>query len=102
MPEEKNLTQEELLWKIYKSTEKTRKYILWGRVMSLIYLLLIVVPLILAFIYLPPLVKNAIGPYQELLQGSSAQPSNLLQGLEKSGLDMEGIFKNLKSGEEAR
>ena len=70
MPDKKNLTQEELLWKIYESTEKTRRYIMWGRILSLIKILVIVVPIILAVIYLPPYIKKAVAPYKELLQTS--------------------------------
>ena len=38
MSDEKKLSQEELLWKIYASTERTRKYILWGKILSIIFL----------------------------------------------------------------
>jgi hypothetical protein len=56
-----------LLTEIYEQSQKTKKYIMAGRVVSFIYLLLIIVPLIFAAFYLPPLVKNYIAPYQELL-----------------------------------
>lgn len=58
---------QQLLKEIYQQTEKTRKYIMAGRVISFIYLILIVAPLIFAAIYLPSLLKNYLGPYQELL-----------------------------------
>ena|SRR3990167_2603453 len=65
----KHLLQQnqELLGRIYESTEKGRKYILWGRIMALVYLFLIVAPIIFVLIYLPPLVKGIVAPYQELL-----------------------------------
>ena len=81
---EKKLNEQEILLQaIYKNSEKVRKYIMWGRVMSAIYIVLIFAPLIVAAIYLPPLIKNAIGPYQELLGGFGTSVGPL--GKEKNG-----------------
>ncbi len=85
MPDKKNLSQEEILQKIYESTEKTRKYIMWGRVLSFIKILIIIIPIILAIIYLPPLIKNAVQPYQELLETSN-QGKNILQNFNLNDL----------------
>ncbi|HOZ36968.1 MAG TPA: hypothetical protein PLR18_04040, partial [bacterium] len=65
----KNLLLENqvLLAEIREQTEKTKKYIRAGRVISFIYLILIVAPLIFAAVYLPPLLKSYVAPYQELL-----------------------------------
>ena len=57
----------EILLKIYENTKKTRRYIMIGKIISIIYFLLLVAPIILAAIYLPPLMKNVIAPYQDLL-----------------------------------
>ncbi len=56
-----------LLQIILKNSEKTRKYILWGRIISTIYLIVVVAPIILAIIYLPPLIRQVAQPYRELL-----------------------------------
>lgn len=87
--------QQQMIEVIYKNSEKVRKYILWGRIMSTVYIVLIFAPLILAAIYLPPLLKNAIGPYQELLGtfGSSAGPL----GKEKKVEGALGEFGNLQN-----
>ncbi len=83
---EQELTeQKEILLKIYEQTQKTRRYIMIGKIISFVYLLLLVVPMILAAIYLPPLLKNVIAPYQELL----GQTSN-------SGIDMNQVNDLLK------
>lgn len=90
-----DLTPEQLLWKIYENTEKTRKYILWGKVMSLIYIILIIVPLILAVIYLPPMLESVIQPYKELL-GDDPKATQLLEQINKlqnSGLDLNQLLK---------
>lgn len=72
--------QREILLEIYEQTKKTRRYIMLGKIISFIYLLLLVVPMIFAVIYLPPLLKNAIAPYQELLgQTKDSQGANIDQ-----------------------
>lgn len=84
---EKRLNEQEvLLQAIYKNSEKVRKYILWGRIMSTVYVILIFAPLIIAAIYLPPLIRNAVGPYQELLGifGASIGPAGKEKKLEGS------------------
>jgi len=53
---------------IYWSTEKIRRYIFWQRIFGLIKILIIVVPLIFAAIYLPPLLQGLFAPYAELLK----------------------------------
>ncbi len=63
---------QKLLQEILVNTEKTRKYIFWGRVMTFIYLLIILAPIIFAIFYLPPLIEQFMGPYQELLSGAQA------------------------------
>lgn len=50
-----------------------KKYIVWQKIFSYLKLLVIIVPLALAFIYLPPFIRDS---YQTLLQSL-----NGLQGL---------------------
>lgn len=56
-----------LLKLILHNTNKTRKYILLGRLVSAVYLLLVLGSVIVAAITLPPLLKTAVQPYKELL-----------------------------------
>jgi hypothetical protein len=70
---------------IHRMTKTVKNYVVFQRILSFIYLLLIVVPLILSIIYLPPLLNNVIGQYQDLLGGDQAannikNPQNM-QGL---------------------
>lgn len=70
-PDLKELLEENLKYAkaIYWSVEKVRRHILWQRIFSLIYILvLFVIPLILAIIYLPPFMRSYLSPYMELLQ----------------------------------
>ena len=65
-----------LLKLILHNTDKTRKYILLGRVVGLIYLLLIVGSVVLAAVTLPPLLGSAIQPYKELISGPQGEQVN--------------------------
>jgi len=49
------------------TTLKTARYLKWLRVMEVIKWLLIVVPLIAAYIYLPALLQGLAGSYSELM-----------------------------------
>lgn len=66
---------------IYVMTKKIKSYITFQKVMSLVYLMLIVVPIVLSIIYLPPLLKGLFDQYQDILgiqPGSSDSIQNLL------------------------
>ncbi|MBU0649031.1 hypothetical protein KJ969_02940 [Patescibacteria group bacterium] len=53
--------------KIYEATSKMRRYINFIRVTNAIKLLLIIIPLVFALIYVPPLLQKLIGAYQDIL-----------------------------------
>jgi len=71
---------QQLLRMILRNTEKTRKYVLFGRIMSALYLIMIVGSVILAAVALPPLINSVIGPYKELL-GTPSTKGDINQGL---------------------
>lgn len=52
---------------ILKISREVKKYMRWQSIWSTIRTLLIVAPLIVGFIYLPPLIKDYIASYQSLL-----------------------------------
>jgi uncharacterized membrane protein YukC len=54
---------EEILRKI--STIK--KYVFWQQTWSVVRLLIILIPIIIGFIYLPPLIRDSIDSYRSLL-----------------------------------
>lgn len=78
---EKNL---EISQEILKTTKKIKTYINFQKVMSIIYFLIIVVPIVLSFIFLPPLIKQYLGPYEELL-GINQSADNALNSMVESG-----------------
>ena len=68
--------QRELLLEIYEQSRKTKRYILIGRVIQLIYLLLIIGALGVAMNWLTPLINQfnniMASPYGELLQDTNS------------------------------
>lgn len=77
---EKNL---EYTKEIYKLTKKIQGYLFWTRVMSTLKLLLVIAPIILALIYLPPIIKKTISTYQELLGGKEGASLLIQEQLKK-------------------
>lgn len=81
---------------IYRLTKKIKSYITFQKAMSVIYILLIIVPIIIGVIYLPPLLNGVYNQYKDLLglpAGGSFQ--DLLKGSTGS-LDLNNIdLKNL-------
>jgi hypothetical protein len=61
---EKNLRLTE---EIFEMTKKIKNFIVFQKIMSMIYFLIIVVPLILSLIYLPPILKDMFSQYQNIL-----------------------------------
>ncbi len=85
--------QRNLLLKIYADTRKTRRYIMFGKIISFIYLILIIAPIIFAVIYLPPLLKNVVQPYQELLLNKN----NTTQSINLHNFDFKKASQFLKT-----
>lgn len=79
---------------IYAMTRKIKSYITFQKVMSVVYILLIVVPIILSIIFLPPLLKGVFDQYKDVL-GLPANGSiqDLLKG-STSGLNLNNIDIN--------
>lgn len=83
-PEElKELLQKniELTQEIYAMTHKIKSYITFQKVVSFIYLFLIIMPIILGALFLPPLLKDVFSQYSELLNptGGSFNIGSLLK-----------------------
>jgi len=52
---------------LLKNSRAIKHYMKWQNYLAIIRLLVIVIPLILGFIFLPPLLKNYLQEYQSLL-----------------------------------
>lgn len=104
----KKLLEQNLAYakEIYLMNKKIKDYILWGRIMSLVGLLLVVVPLILSVIYLPAFLdqylgnllptaggQKGAGGVQDLLKGGNLNQADLLKAVQDQG----GILNSYKS-----
>jgi len=89
---------------IYKIMKKTQRYILMGRVMSIIYVILIVAPLILGVMFLPSFLKTSLGNIAPGAFGTSASLEDLLgdkninqDDLLKAVQNQGGLFEAYKN-----
>jgi len=57
----------ELTKEVHRMTKKIKNYVNFQKVMSAVYILVIVVPIILGMIFLPPLLKDVYNQYKEIL-----------------------------------
>jgi hypothetical protein len=53
-----------------KRMEKVERYMLWGTILSVVRTLIIVVPIVLAVIFIPPVIKKYMPFAADLLQFS--------------------------------
>ncbi len=77
----KELIEKNLKWSqiIYEQNRKINNKLLWTAVANWLRLLLIVVPLVLAIIFLGPLLKNAFSQYAGLFGQAPASDSETKQ-----------------------
>ncbi len=68
-----DLLRENLLLtrEVYRSAKKTQRYILFAQIFTIVKIIIIVGPIILAVIYLPQIIREAIATYSELLGGGT-------------------------------
>ncbi len=83
---EKNL---EFSKAIYEASEKTRRYIFWGRIFEAVKFIIILVPIIIGVVYLPPLFRGLFSFYQGFLGGSS----NALGDIGGNASEIMDLFK---------
>ncbi len=83
--------------RILGSTEKINKYVKFRKIWGVIKIVLIVVPLVLSFIYLPPLLKPVINEYMKLFN-SLKNPSAIYQKDAEELTGKEDV-PNLEKGE---
>jgi hypothetical protein len=74
------LTQE-----VHAMTKRVNRYVTTQNILSVVYFILIVGPLILSLIFLPPLLSNVFSQYQNLLGPEQTAPAG-------------DIIKSLQSG----
>lgn len=80
----------ELTKEIYGMTRKIKNHITFQKIVSFIYLIIIVAPIVISIIFLPPLIKNILGQYQDLLGGNTGNLLDLLKGT-GDGLNLDSL-----------
>lgn len=73
---EKNL---ELSNEILEISKYVKKYIVFQKIMVFVKIFLILIPILLALVYLPPLLKGVVEPFQSVL--------SIYTGVESGNLD---------------
>ena len=95
----KKLLEQNLAYskEIHESIKKIRHYILLGRIMSFIYLIIIIAPIILGIIYLPSFIQGALNNFIPGALNQSANQEGLLgdQELMNGQGNFFDIYKNL-------
>ncbi|MFH1947334.1 MAG: hypothetical protein ABIJ23_04225 [Candidatus Magasanikbacteria bacterium] len=92
----KELVEKNIKWSqvIYEQNKKIKHRLTLMAVGSYLRLAIFLIPLILAFIYLPPLIEGLLSQYQSVLGGASGSPSQIndLLGQASSG-QLQEILK---------
>ncbi|MEA3398563.1 MAG: hypothetical protein U9R06_02335 [Patescibacteria group bacterium] len=68
---------------IHEMTKKIKSFVLWQQIFNVIKILIIIIPIVLGIIYLPPLLKEIVGNYQELLDFNPVGGMDLPAGIDK-------------------
>lgn len=76
---------------ILESTEKTRKHIRRAEIVSFLRLLIIIVPIIIAILYIPPFLKQLSGSFSKLYGGEQFNLLELFKGQGTGGLPLSDI-----------
>jgi len=63
----------EITREIHDYTRKTSRYILFSQILSIVKIIIIIGPIILAILYLPSLLSGAFSTYSDLLGGGTGQ-----------------------------
>jgi len=72
---------------IFRSTEKIRKHMQWMKIMSIIRILIIIIPLVLAIIYVPPLLSKLSETFGSLYGGEQFNILNQFKNLNTGGFN---------------
>jgi hypothetical protein len=65
----KEQSDSEKLDEILKISRDIKKYMYWQNIWAIVRILVIVIPIIIGFIYLPPLLRDSFQSYSSLLKG---------------------------------
>jgi len=97
----KELIEKNIKWSqvIYEQNKKIKRRLDWMIIAGYLKLLIIIAPIILALIYLPPILKDLINQYSNLVGsipfggGANGQVNEVLSQV--SGSQLEGLLESL-------
>jgi len=75
--------------KIFEIAKRTKRFILWSEIFSVIKVLVFVIPLVLAVIYAVPILREALATYNQLMESlnkAGTLPGQMPENILKSFL----------------
>jgi hypothetical protein len=87
---EKNL---EMTQEVYNICQKVKSHMFWANIWSVFKIVVIIIPLIIGFLYLPPLLKNAFDQYNKLLNSTNSQTNNQ-DGVQLKNFNLKSLLGN--------
>lgn len=92
-PEIKQLLNDNLEYakENYEILCKVKRYVFIQTVMKFVYIILIIVPIVLSILYLPPLLKQMLGPYQELMKMTPGGSE-----IDLNNFDIKNVLKQMQ------
>ncbi|MDD4611140.1 MAG: hypothetical protein PHU73_04295 [Patescibacteria group bacterium] len=79
----------------YRMVKNIRSYTRWQRFWGWVKFIIIVLPIILAIVYLPAILKDLTQKYQELLRGGNASAiQNIING--ENGIDTKNLSPEIQ------
>ena len=81
---------------ILRSTEKTRKYIRWMQIISIARILLIIIPLVIAILYIPPFLSKLNDIFGSLYGGEQFNILQQFKNFSTGGIDINSLLKGQK------
>lgn len=80
-----------LLQEIYEQNKAIKKRLAWSVTANWARLIIILIPIILAVIYVPAIIQGVVEEYQSILQ---VLPTSPLGGIDFTNFDFQGLLEN--------
>lgn len=72
---------------IFRSTEKIKKMLRWAQVMGIVRLLIILIPIILALLYIPPFLQNIGDAFGKFYGGEQLNILDQFKNIDPSAVE---------------
>jgi len=81
---------------ILRNTDKTAKAMKWMQVMSFLRILLIIIPIILAVLYIPPFLQSLVGNFGQFYGGDQLNILDQFKNLNPTNVNLDEVKNILK------